>query len=155
MRTVNNWVSINLSSQVASYNNLKFSIVQDENGLYDLTVATKVGNANFLNQTFDIRTLEAAKDEADNIVFQAYGVSVLPLVTPKITPDEQAARARRAAAVKKYSEASKTHVVLLMNRINCLPPRLEDFINNESYVWVPKDPSGKVINSPPLPPRTI
>lgn len=51
MRTVNNWVSVNSKSQVASYNNLKFSIVQDENGLYDFTAAIKVGNTNFLNQS--------------------------------------------------------------------------------------------------------
>ena len=155
MRTVNNWISINSNSQVASYNNLKFSIVQDENGLYDFTAAIKVGNANFLSQSLDLPTLDAAKDEADKVVFQAFGVAVLPLILPKITQEEQETRAKRATAVKKYSEASKTHVILLMNKINCLPPKLEDFINNEYYVWVPKDPSGRVINSSPSQPKTI
>jgi hypothetical protein len=155
MRTVNNWISINSNSQVASYSNLKFSIVQDENGLYDFTAAIKVGNANFLSQSLDLPTLDAAKDEADKVVFQAFGVAVLPLVLPKVTQQEQEARNRRAAAIKKYTEASKTHVMLLMSRINCLPPKLQDFIDNESYVWVPKDPSGKVINSSPSQPKTI
>jgi seryl-tRNA synthetase len=155
MRTVNNWVSVNSNSQVASYNNLKFSIVQDENGLYDFTAAIKVGNANFLIQTLDLPTIDSAKTEADKVVFEAFGVQILPLVLPKITQEEQDARNKRSAAIKKYTEASKTHVMLLMSRINCLPPKLQDFIDNEYYIWVPKDPSGKVINSPPLPPKTI
>jgi hypothetical protein len=155
MRTVNNWISINSNSQVASYNNLKFSIVQDENGLYDFTAAIKVGNANFLSQSLDLPTLDAAKDEADKVVFQAFGVAVLPIILPKITQEEQDTRNKRAAAIKKYTEASKTHAMLLMSRVNCLPPKLQDFIDNESYVWFPKDPSGRVINSSSSQPKTI
>jgi hypothetical protein len=155
MRTVNNWISINSNSQVASYNNLKFSIVQDDNGLYDFTAAIKVGNANFLSQSLDLPTLDAAKDEADKVVFEAFAVAVLPLIIPKITQEEQDARNRRAAAIKKYTEASKTHAMLLMSRFNSLPPKLQDFIDNENYVWVPKDPSGRLINSPLLLPKTI
>jgi hypothetical protein len=160
MRTVNNWISINSNSQVASYSNLKFSIVQDENGLYDFTAAIKVGNVNFLIQSLDLRTLDIAKDEADKIVFQALGVKATPLNLPKITQEEQEeqeARNRRAAAIKRYNEASKRHAMLLMSMVNCLPPKLQDFIDNQYYVWIPKDPSGRIIeNTPtPLPPKTI
>jgi hypothetical protein len=157
MRTVNNWISLNSNSQVASYSNLKFSIVQDDNGLYDFTAAIKVGNVNFLIQSLDLRTLDAAKDEADRVVFQALGVKATPLNLPKITQEEQDARNRRAAAIKRYNEASKRHAMLLMSMVNCLPPKLQDFIDNEYYVWIPKDPSGRIIeNTPtPLPPKTI
>jgi hypothetical protein len=114
-----------------------------------------VGNANFLIQALDLPTLDSAKNEADKVVFEAFGVQILPLVLPKVTQEEQDARNKRATAIKKYSEASKAHVLLLMSKVNCLPPKLQDFIDNEYYIWVPKDPSGKVINSPPLPPKTI
>lgn len=157
MRTVNNWILLNSNSQVASYGNLKFSIVQDDNGLYDFTAAVKVGNVNFLIQSLDLRTLDTAKDEADKIVFQALGVKGTPLNLPKITQEEQDARNRRAAAIKRCNEASKRHAMLLMSMVNCLPPKLQDFIDNEYYVWIPKDPSGRIIeNTPtPLPPKTI
>lgn len=155
MRTVNNWVSVSVNSQSASYSNLKFSILQDENGLYDLTAATKVGNADFVNQVFDLPTVDAAKDKADEIVFKAYGVSTFPLVIPKVTQDAKEAMAKRAAAVKKYSEASRTHAMLLMSRVNSIAPKLQDFLDDENYIWIPKDPSGRPINSPSPVPRPI
>ena len=153
MRIVNNWISVNSSSQVASYNNIKFSIVLDENGLYDVTAAVKVGNADFFNHVDNLDSLDIAKEAADTIAVKAYNLSSLTL--KRVSQDEKDGIDKRAAAVKKYSEASRQHAMFLMSLINTVPPKLNDFLSDSNYVWIPKDPSGRVIDVNNLRPRPI
>ena len=153
MLNVNNWVGVGVGNWVANYSNIRFSIVLDENALYDVTAVVKIGNADFFNQISDIDTLENAKLAADAIAVKAYNLSSLTL--KKTSQDERDAQAKRSAAIKKYSEASRQHAMFLMSLINTVPPKLNDFLSDSNYVWIPRDPSGRQIDVNNLKPRTI
>ena len=155
MLNVNNWVGVGIGNWVASYNNIKFLIALDSNSLYDITATIKLGNADFFSQINDLETLDKAKEAADSIAIKAYNLSPISIKTKVVTQAEREAQARRAAAIKKYSEASKQWGLLLMSMVNCISPKLDDFLNDPNYVWIPKDPSGKVIDLNNPRPRPI
>ena len=155
MLNVNNWVGVGIGNWVASYNNIRFLIVLDSNGLYDVTATIKLGNADFFNQVNDLETLDKAKEVADSIAAKAYNLSPSVIKIKVVTQAEKEAQAKRAAAVKKYSESSKQASLLLMSMVNCVFPKLDDFLNDPNYVWIPKDPSGKVIDLNNPRPRPI
>lgn len=153
MLNINNWALIGNGSWVSSFSNMKFSIVLDENGLYDVTAAVKVGNADFFNQVNNLESLDKAKEAADSIAIKAYGLS--PLAIKIVPQSEKESQARRAEAVKNYSQASRYHAMLLMSMVNSIPPNLNDFLKDPNYVWFPRDPSGRLIDFNNPRPRPI
>lgn len=58
----------------------------------------------------------------------------------KITPEEQAKRNARQAAIARYNVASKKHAQYTVALINVPSPKLQDFLNDPDYVWDPEVP---------------
>ena len=59
----------------------------------------------------------------------------------KITPEEQAKRDARQAAIARYNVASKKHAQYAVALIRVPAPKLQDFLDDPNYVWDPVVPS--------------
>lgn len=136
------WFSIGPDVFRSEYRDLKFIITKDENDKYDLITTLGLGNQIFSSQNLDSESFDAAKNVAEGVVRGAYKLPVL-----EESNAVKEAALKRGAATKRFYEAQKTWLILANARIVTVVPKLDDFLNDENYVWVARTIDGKLVDT--------